>query len=117
MLETVYGAKFAEIDDYENGCLPETAINFRIDVKFKADTVDDLLEDIKNYFGVDDDAIELNSCDEIGRIDIATLENADGYNANESEIELWKQGKIELWACTYTYYVDEVKRTAFDFQF
>jgi hypothetical protein len=103
MYSTSKGWKFVEVDDYEKGCLPETAFHMEVDVTFKGSTKAELLNDIMNFYGVDEEAIELNACEEIGRIDISALENGDGHNASDSEIELWKQGKCTLYSVIYTH--------------
>ena len=40
------------------------------------------------------------------------METNDGYPASEMCIELWKQGGVDLWASTYTFYVEQVERKA-----
>lgn len=104
MLRTEKGMKLVEVDDYKKGCLPDTAFHMDMDVTFKGETSKELIENIKNFFGVDNEAIELNACDEKGRIDISTLENRDADLASDYEIELWKEGKCTLYACIYTFY-------------
>jgi len=33
---------------------------------------------------------------------MVVTEDADAYPANDNDVERWKKGEIELWACTYT---------------
>ena len=92
--------KFSEEDSYKDGCLPGSASNSIIDVTFTNNTLAGLLEELKNFTGCDD--ILLNSCDEIGRVDLQGYETADGGTASESGMQLWKDGKIKLYSVTYT---------------
>ena len=101
--------KFAEVDIYKEGCQPETGVSHECDIEFKAESPSQLIEKIKEFFEVDDDALLLNSCDEIGRIDVQVLENGEGYKASQSEMKEWKiKGCIKLWACTYSFMVNQL---------
>lgn len=110
--ETSTGLKYAEEDNYEQGCLSDGAFSSICDVTFEAGSKVKLIEKIKEFFDVSDDSIELDACGEQGRIDISVMEMADGTQAGEIQIELWKTGSLRLWACTYTYQVCEVERTS-----
>lgn len=112
--ETNEGFVFSEEDSFENGCLSNTQQSWIYDVDFKADTVKELLQKIKEHFEVDDQDISLNSCDELGRIDIQKLKNKRGYFLTPSEIEEWKKGKIQAWSVCYTYTIYEVERKIVD---
>lgn len=96
--------KHTEVNDYEQGCLPDTSSCWDVDIKFSANTKEELIEQIKNYYDVTNEDIMLNSCDEPGRIDIQILEDENSFKATEHDKELWKQGKKKLWLSTYTYY-------------
>ena len=111
LYETGKGLKFAEEDVFNEGCLPETASSHMIDVSFKAETKKEVIEKIKEFFDVDADAIESNSCEEAGRIDIMLLENTEGIKANESEIKDWKNaGCTKLYNCIYSFQLEKVTR-------
>jgi hypothetical protein len=115
MLEIKNGMKYSEEDNYEEGCLPDTGRSCSVDISFKANTSDELIQQLKEYFDVDDDAIELNSCDEDGRIDIFVIEDKNGENASDYNIKLWQDGKKILYAVTYSFYVEEVERKTYKF--
>ena len=103
--------KFGERDYYETGCDPDEYVNFGGQDRWSAVTVKDLLLQLRGFVGVDDDyEIELDSCDEDGRVDIQVMEIAEGYTANEWHIEEWKKGELALWYSTYTFYVEQVER-------
>lgn len=104
--------KFAEKDDWEEGCDPDTRFSFSGDDRFSADTIDDLLKEVRDFLGVPDDyAFDLDPIDEgEGRADISFLENAGGCHASERDIEQWKKGECDLWAACYTFHVEEVTR-------
>ena len=103
--------KFAEQDHWEEGCDPDTGFSFSGDDRYRSATIEDLLKQIRDFVGVPDDyEIELDSCDEDGRVDIQVLETADGYPANDRDIEKWKKGDLALWYATYSFMIERVTR-------
>jgi len=111
--ETSMGFGFSEEDDFENGCLDGGHI-FDLGIQFKSSCVRELIEQIKAHYGVDDDEIMLNSCKDIGRIDIQKLEDGDSRELTKANERLWKQGKIKAYNVIYTYYVYKVQREEVD---
>lgn len=95
--------KSSEEDNYRDGCLPESASNSIIDVTFTNNTLAGLLEDLKNFTSCDD--ILLNSCEEVGRVDLQGYETLAGYKATDTDYEAWKNAKKKLFYVTYTAYV------------
>jgi hypothetical protein len=110
--ETGRGVKMAEEDSWEHGCVIGTESSSNYDETFEADSLDKLLVQLKDHFDVTMDAILLDSCDEAGRIDIQRIETGDSDVPSAVELCAWKQGKLKLWAATYTYYVEVVNRHA-----
>ena len=103
--------KFAEQDHWEEGCDPDTGFSFSGDDRYRSATIEDLLKQIRDFVGVPSDyEIELDSCDEDGRVDIQVLETADGYTADDRDIEKWKKGDLALWYATYSFMVERVTR-------
>lgn len=103
--------KYGEQDHLETGCDPDKYVSFSGPEQFSALTIPDLLIKLRNFVGVHDDyEIELDACDEDGRVDISVLETADSYIANEWQVEEWRRGEIPLWYSTYTFHVAEVTR-------
>ena len=103
--------KFAEQDDWEHGCDPETGYSFSGSDHWSAETVEKLLESVMDFVGVPHGyEIELDAGDEDGRVDIQVLETAEGYTADDRDIEKWKQGDLALWSATYSFMVERVTR-------
>lgn len=103
--------KFAEQDDWEHGCDPETGYSVGGDDHWSAETVEGLLRSLRHFVGVPHDyEILLDACEEDGRVDIQVLETADGYTASDRDIEKWKQGEIALWSATYSFIIERVTR-------
>ena len=94
--------KLIDQDDYEKGCIGQTTMFDGRDT-FESDDLNALIDKLKEFSGHDD--ILLNSCDEIGRIDIQGLEDTYSCPPTNSEIEQWKKGEKILYAVTYTFYV------------
>lgn len=97
------GVKFVEEDVYSEGCLPETSFMVDMDVSFRGSTKEEAIQNMLDFYHVKKEDVEFDSCGEEGRMDIGLLENADAHRASDSEIELWKQGKLKLYAVTYTH--------------
>lgn len=68
--------KYTDLDNYKQGCIKSLGGCCGHD-SFSASNIIDLLDKLKDFCGHDD--VLLNSCEEIGRIDIQGLENKDGY--------------------------------------
>jgi hypothetical protein len=113
MLEVKRLLKFYEEDVFEEGCIPETSMSADIDVSFSAKTQEEIIEQICDFLGIDNNKenYELNCCEDQGRIDFATMEDGGSNNATKADLEQWKNGKKKLWSCTYTAYVEDVKRS------
>lgn len=101
--------KTIERDNWRDGCHGGANCFGGNDI-FKGDTAEDAIQKACNFVGVDYEDIDLNACEEAGRVDINLTENADGYPATPSEIEAWKAGEIDLWLANYTFYVEFVTR-------
>jgi len=101
--------KFVEEDDYKEGCLSENSSYYDTGIKFKSNNLNKLIEKIKDFFDIKTEYIEFNSCEDKGRIDIGLTENADGEKPNKEEVKQWKKGKIKLYYCLYSAYIQEVK--------
>jgi hypothetical protein len=61
------------------------------------------------FVGTDNkEDVLINSCDEIGRVDIQQMENDEGYSASKDQIKAWKNGKQRLWLACYTFNIEQV---------
>jgi hypothetical protein len=112
-MKTYYQAsgwmKFSEEDIYQDGCQPNTGGHHGGNEVFKAESLGGLVETLLGFTGADYEGIDFDSCDEAGRIDIALMEDENGSKATRYQINEWKEGKIRLWDCIYSFYVEEIK--------
>lgn len=108
--------KVSEEDIYEEGCIPNSGSCFSSHEVFRSHSLDSLLDTIAKYVGADRKDIEVNACDEPGRVDICIMENDDGYPATEKQIELWKEGKTRLWDSIYSFKVYEYEAKPVNFE-
>lgn len=103
--------KFGEEDSFKNGCLPETSFLYSGTDTFTGNTLESLIEECQRFCGSSNqNDLVLDSCGEIGRLDISVLVNEAGITASIGEIKLWKKGKIKLYSCVYTFHVQSVGR-------
>ncbi len=101
--------KFWEEDKFEEGCLPGTGGTFMVDSMFTASTPEEVIKKAAEFVGVGKDGIEKNACEEDGRVDFQSLEDAESSPASPRQIEEWKLGKIKLYCSTYTGTVEKVE--------
>jgi len=103
-------SKWAEEDIYSDGCQPNSTIDCDGRDSFNSDNLDDLVKKLMAFVGTDNkEDVLLNSCDEIGRVDIKQMENDEGYSATEGQVESWKEGNTKLWLACYTFHIEETK--------
>ncbi len=105
--------KFVEQDEYKNGCLPDTGHTASADILIKAETKEQIIEKVKEFFDVKNDCIELNACEESGRIDIQIMENDLAEQPSPAAIEAWKKGKFNLWLANYSGQLEKVESAKF----
>lgn len=101
--------KFTEQDDYGNGCLPDTATSYDVPVSFKGESADDVIKKAADFVGCGNDGIELDACDEIGRVDFAVTEGDDGSPLTDRELAQWKAGEIKAYYAVYTGIVERTE--------
>lgn len=99
--------KSIELDNYENGCTGEYSSYSGKDI-FQAETIRDLIEQLKNFTGHDD--ILINSCEEDGRIDIQGMEDGNSMVASDCQLEAWRAGTIDLYSVCYTFQVYKAEK-------
>lgn len=102
-------AKFSEEDIYSDGCQPNTGSMYGGEEAWKAGTIEELIEQLLSFTGGEREDIQLNSCDEVGRIDISVMEDENGNRATRQQIEDWKEARIKLWDCIYTFRVERIQ--------
>lgn len=86
------------LDDYEQG-EAERSNWCCVDLDFENETVQGLLEDVVEFFGVSGDSISAINGD--GFISINRHENSDGETPTNREIEDFLHGKCKLWSVDY----------------
>ena len=96
--------KSTEQDDYENGCIGNGSDYF-IDYQIKTATLDDIKAKIASFIGCEVSDLDLDTCEEVGRIDCGRTETEDGDEADKAQIDAWKDGNLVLYYAVYTCYV------------
>lgn len=114
--ETEGALKFAERDIFAEGCIPDDACSTFIDYPMQADNLAQILGSISDFTGCAVEDLEINACEEPGRIDAAVMETAEGFAATPHQLERWKTGDCDLWYAVYSFYFDEVTRTTANFE-
>jgi hypothetical protein len=99
--------KFTEQDDYNEGCLPGTGSSAVIDYRIIEATIDAIRERVAAFIGCEVKDLDLDACDEIGRIDAGRMENAEGDEASSWELDTFKTGESTLFYAVYTCYVEK----------
>lgn len=99
-----------EQDDWKNGCLPGTEGASDIDYTFEGSTPTDVMQQVCDFVGCEIDDVEVNACDEDGRVDFAVTEDDDGRAFDKDDFKAWKRGELTAWYCIYTGYVEKIQR-------
>ena len=105
---------YAEVDNFENGCLSEGGKNEFMPAsgwECKADSFPELLDNLKREFkATSDDDFLLNSCDELGRLDLQVYQREafNCANVSEASMKAWKAGTMDLYLTCYTFQVSFV---------
>lgn len=96
MSTTTYTATFnivhSDLDTWGEGCAAQGVTNF-IETKIEATTINGLLAKIAKRYNVEVEHLLLNSCDEMGRIDVQT------YTKTIGPVK-----------CTYQHYKEEFQK-------
>ena len=101
---------FSEEDEYLNGCILGTSRDYYLEEEFKADNLGNLLQFITEYYNVTKENLTLNSCDEIGRLDLTRMETKPfGPKANEESLKLWREGKKKLYYTVYSFRISRIE--------
>jgi len=101
--------KFTEQDDYENGCLPDTGTSYEVPVSFQGETVADVISKASDFIGCGKEGIELDACDEKGRVDFAVTETVYGTTLTDMETAQWKAGELKAYYAVYTGFVESLE--------
>lgn len=109
--------KYSEEDVYDKGCIyiGRDSMVGGSD-RFVGKTPEEAINNFLEFFGANKDCLDINACDEVGRVDICLMEDEAGSQADENEIQLWKKNKKRLWYAVYTGYIEVVTRKEFNLQ-
>lgn len=100
MFKATFDLIHSELDNWGNGCDFESGTSrFIDDLTFQSETLEQLLKDICTYFNIKSDSLLLNSCEELGRIDVQTYTRSVNtvkcsYERNKAK---FKSGEIDLY--------------------
>lgn len=84
-----------ELDIFDTGCDPDNSVteffgDHLPDLEIKGESLKDLVKNICKYFNVDVTATLLNSCDELGRLDVQTY--TKGLKGVKCSYEKYREG-------------------------
>lgn len=91
-----------ELDSFGEGCQPNTGYSISWDVEFFGNTIEQVLEKVKEYHNIDDDTIKIEG----NKIYISVHEVPLDYGwvtPSKSDIEKWKRGEQEIYLVDYSY--------------
>ena len=103
--------KQADEDVWNDGCQLGTGMCFESGhPTWSSETLEGIVKELMDFLCVEDkDAVLLDACEEIGRIDIQRTENAEGYDPSENEIEKWKKGECKMWLADYSFRLEKIE--------
>lgn len=105
--------KFSELDSWENGCSGECETIF-VKYQIESKNKEEAIQQVKDITGETcDDAIELNSCDEPGRVDVQVQEDEHGNRLTQDQWEEFKQGRIKAYLVTYSFLFKQLETFTF----
>lgn len=110
LFEANHCLKLIEEDHWETGCLFETARSWSISHTIAGASLEDLKRQITEFVGCNESDLEINACEEPGRIDVQVLENGEGLPMSPSDLLRWKSGHATAYQATYSFYFEQVTR-------
>jgi len=102
--------KTIEVDDYNDGCLPDTFRDLGVFYTFQSSDLELTVERIKRH-------VDLDKCEEFeNRLEFSTLETDNGEHPSVDCYEAWKKGDIkrfntQMWLATYSVYLESIETT------
>jgi hypothetical protein len=96
--------KTIEEDSFNGGCIVGTFQDFGVIETFKASTLTDIVKLLESNYGQSPSIFE----DETNRLEIQRTENKEGYQASSTDLIQFKEGGINLWAATYSCYIEKI---------
>ena len=95
--------KMTQVDDYENGCLPDTCQDYGLITTLIHTDLKGLVKEIESFCNGQVFLFE----DENNRLGVQVLENSDGYKASPGQVERWKNKEITLYLADYSCYISK----------
>lgn len=100
-------------DDFENGEIGKYQDSY-VDHNLTATDSNEMIGKIKSVIGCNYGEMDINACEEIGRVDCSIMETSEGYRPTSKQMDSWRNGDMILYSCTYTFHVEEVSRKPFN---
>ncbi len=98
--------RHTEQDIYTDGCQPHTSVSYWMNDKVEAQELNELVNLIKKKHKVGNGALLLNSCDEVGRLDVQLYTTENGSTmVSKKLLALWKEAKAVLYLTIFTYHI------------
>ena len=120
MTRTYYKIKnFIRVSDediYSSGCTLDNSSAAWVEYEGREEKLDNLIKGVIDFLSIHNaECVLINSCGENGRIDFQVYETMRGKSATRRDMNLWKEGKLRLWLCTYSCNVTRItEETDFD---
>ena len=97
-------SRFSEENICGYGCIPSSQVSSSGVDTFNAPSLQGIVKKLMDFMGTKDmSAVLLNTCDELGRVDIAIFEDEEGTPASEDQVADWRKDKYRLWYSIYTF--------------
>jgi hypothetical protein len=100
--------KIIQIDDYNEGCLPNTFQDYGVIETFKvySHNPETIVNEIKERYGK---PLRFEN-----RLEFNRQENAAGEELTVHELGAWREGKIKAYLADYSFYLTTVIETSWD---
>lgn len=103
-------SKLTEQDHYNDGCDPTTTQDHGVIWNFQSSDLQLVWDRIKSQSPISIESLTSAEPFE-NRLETSQLEDGTGSEASKSQIEAWKQGKLELYHASYSIYLSLVEKT------
>ena len=113
MLETKGFFKMSVEDNFETGEVGKCQDSY-VDHNLTAIDSNEMIGKIKNVIGCTYGEMDINACEEMGRVDCSIMETVEGYQPTTKQLSQWRNGEMVLYYCTYTFQIEEVTRKPFN---
>ncbi len=91
-------------DDFEKGLIGQSQDEGQV-FSFQSDDLNFVKNRLENHTNIK--IVESEPYDD--RLDCSVLETNDGFKANDQQIQLWKNGKLNLFLADYSIYMEKIQ--------